>query len=266
MTAYLIGIGLETTNRALTKGIDVLPGDTKTVIFEQTKQTPVNYTVELDGQTGEFTVVTLADLRVYEVYIRPESILQLGDQVDIEFVVANRGEAEGTFVGPININGVPLSASAVNIPGKKEGIPGEKFVSFPFIPDKTGTYEVEVYGEKATFRVVFKKLELSEAVNSGLIQATVSGAGMQSVGLEMVSTSNEPLCIIVLPMTMFISQTSSVQNMMSVRSETTFILEPRESTEYFPLEATCVSMDREVPSKSNRFTIVNYPPASWGAS
>jgi hypothetical protein len=71
-----------------------------------------------------------------------------GDAVTISAAVANSGDLPGDYTVTLKINGREVESQTVNVGGS-----GSTTVTFTFVPDAEGIYEVEVNGRQSTFNV-----------------------------------------------------------------------------------------------------------------
>jgi flagellar basal body-associated protein FliL len=96
-------------------------------------------------------------------------------------------------------------------------------------------------------------VDLQTAITQGIVQATVEGMNLQQIKLNLKSNTDHTLEITVKPGTTFISQSSGVQNMVSLYP-TTIYLEANANS-YKTLSVACISMNLETPSSQNSFAI-----------
>lgn len=75
--------------------VELAPGESKTIAFEVTPTVPKTYNVSVDGLTGTFSVVGVADIRVENLVISPAEVL-IGEKVTISCQATNYGTATGS--------------------------------------------------------------------------------------------------------------------------------------------------------------------------
>ncbi len=105
-----------------------------------------------------------------------------------------------------------------------------------------------------------KAVELSEALLKGLIKVSVSGDGLESLGLSIESTSDDPLEVTVSAGTVFQANSGGTQNMVT-REDGKVTVRTRGSKQSLAIDAACANMDRNTPSGSDTF-IISKTPAS----
>jgi hypothetical protein len=101
-------------------------------------------------------------------------------------------------------------------------------------------------------------VDLGEAVAGGLVQATISGDGLQRINITLRSTSDSPLEVAILPGTMFEAQAAGVQSMV-VREEKVLSLKSRDSVLSHFVPVACAIMELDQPDENDAFTISMIP-------
>ncbi|HLE75565.1 MAG TPA: hypothetical protein VI864_05925 [Candidatus Bathyarchaeia archaeon] len=101
-------------------------------------------------------------------------------------------------------------------------------------------------------------VELGEAVTSGLVEATISGDGLQRINITLRSTSDSPLEVTILPGTMFETQSAGIQSMV-VREERVLSLKSRDSVLSRSVPVACATMELDQPDEKDPFTISTIP-------
>lgn len=96
-------------------------------------------------------------------------------------------------------------------------------------------------------------IDLQTAITQGMVQVTVDGISLQQIRLTLKSNTYQPLEITIKPGTTFLSQSSNVQNMVSLYP-TTISLAANANT-YKTLSVACISMNLDTPTSQNTFTI-----------
>jgi len=71
------------------------PGESQVVAFEVTPAEAGSYSVSVDGLSGSFTVIGMADLVVSSLVIDPSQVY-IGETVTISVTVTNVGTATGS--------------------------------------------------------------------------------------------------------------------------------------------------------------------------
>lgn len=94
---------------------------------------------------------------------------------------------------------------------------------------------------------------LLEAINKGMIKVKVTGAGLESIGIEIESQVEFNLEIEIQPGILFYSNSSSTQNMISTGT-TTVTVEPELSVST-SVNVACTEMDKDTPESENNFTV-----------
>jgi len=101
---------------------------------------------------------------------------------------------------------------------------------------------------------------LIEAVADDLVEATISGDGLQSIDITLKSVSDDPLEVSISRGTIFGAQSAGVQSMVVIREEVLF-LKSRGSVSSGSIYVACASMELDMPDKNDTFTI-SMDPAS----
>ncbi|MCW4030601.1 MAG: hypothetical protein NWE92_13265 [Candidatus Bathyarchaeota archaeon] len=96
-------------------------------------------------------------------------------------------------------------------------------------------------------------IDLQTAITQGIVQATVEGMNLQQIKLNLKSNTDHALEITIKPGTTFLSQSSGVQNMVSLYSTTIYL--DANANSYKTLSVACLSMNLETPSSQNAFAI-----------
>lgn len=106
----------------------------------------------------------------------------------------------------------------------------------------------------ATPRPPGRGVELAQAVAQKLVEAKVSGNGLQRADISVKSLTAESLDIKVLAGTLLAPGSRSVQTMV-VRNARTLKLDGAGDTDAASLDVACASMHLGTPGKSDLFTI-----------
>ncbi|MBA7654309.1 hypothetical protein ES703_62186 [subsurface metagenome] len=75
--------------------VELGPGESKTVSFEVTPTEAKTYSVSVNGLTGTFSAIGVADIRVENLAISPAEVL-IGEKVTISVTAKNYGTAAGS--------------------------------------------------------------------------------------------------------------------------------------------------------------------------
>ena len=132
-----------------TQSVTIAPGASQSIAFSVTREEVGNYTVSVDGLTGNFTVSPPppAEFQVSNLTVTPSEV-----EVDEEFVVsvevANTGGSEGTYAAILEINGEAVETKNVVV-----GAGGTETVSFELTQDAPGLYTASLDGLTSTFKV-----------------------------------------------------------------------------------------------------------------
>ncbi len=106
--------------------------------------------------------------------------------------------------------------------------------------------------------VDFRRLTLQEAVEEGLVIATIYGNGLTQINVSLkpnVETNEKDLEIEILPGTLFISGTEGVQSMVVRRREVVYLSSESETEVSLELEVSCANMELKMPDFSDGFTV-----------
>jgi len=90
------------------------------------------------------------------------------------------------------------------------------------------------------------------------VQATFTGVNLDTVGVNLRSTSGNALRVVILPGTIFETQSVGVQNMV-VKEREEAVLMSYGSFVSFSVDSACVNMELGVPSENDTFTISSVP-------
>ena len=101
-------------------------------------------------------------------------------------------------------------------------------------------------------------VELSEAVAEGLVQATISGDGLEDIEVTLRSISDLPLEVTILAGTMFEAQSAGVQDMVVIEQRTVS-LKSRDSVLSRSVSVACATMELDVPGENDTFVMSNVP-------
>lgn len=136
------------------KNVALKTGETRQVTLTAVRSTEGTFDVRVDRLTGTFKTVkapvatqTPASFTVSNLSISPDSV-DPGKSVLISVLVANSGEASGTYKLNLMVNNVLAATMDVNLSGKSN-----QTVTFSTSRDTAGSYSVEVNGLKSSFTV-----------------------------------------------------------------------------------------------------------------
>ncbi len=103
-------------------------------------------------------------------------------------------------------------------------------------------------------------VELIEAKNMGLIEASATGTGsINRIKISLTSKSDDTMEVAILPGTIFTSSATGVQSMV-VLTEKLILLDPYETTDPFDVDAACASMELDAPEESNSLMLSTEAP------
>jgi hypothetical protein len=105
--------------------------------------------------------------------------------------------------------------------------------------------------------VDLSSVTLQEAVEEGLVVATITGSGLSQIRVSLKPKVEVNYEVVIEPGTLFISGTEGVQNMV-VRQQQIVYLKP-EMEVGFELEVSCANMSLKEPSYSDVFSISSEP-------
>jgi len=131
------------------KDMVVAAGDTQTISFELTKDDPGLCTIDLDGLTGEvnFRELKPAEFKIGSLSISPNPA-KVGEETSIKISIRNVGEARGTYMATLVVDGVVDQTREVTVAGGTSDS-----VVFFVSKDSPGSYGVEIGGQEETLEV-----------------------------------------------------------------------------------------------------------------
>lgn len=132
------------------------------------------HTVELGGETLEFTALTPPEYEVGKLKVDPD-VQKVKATVGVSATVRNVGEAYGTFLGVLKVNGKEAATSDVEV----EGNGGTNVVEFEFERPKPGVCKLDVDGSKGK-AVIVKPVRLA----SGAVIKNSMGGGINKLVLD----------------------------------------------------------------------------------
>lgn len=105
------------------------------------------------------------------------------------------------------------------------------------------------------------KVDLTEVASKGLVQATASGNGLESVALVLISKSSAPLEVTIFPGTIFQARSTGTQNMVAREKRVVRLTRFASAGSWKSLisRAACANMRLAVPSGDDTFAISNIP-------
>ena len=124
-------------------------GESETATHTLTLETPGDYTVEVDGLTTSFTVVTPpspAEFVVSDLFASPDEVEE-GEPVTISVRVTNIGETEGNYTVEFKVDGETIKTEIVTLAG------GETTTLSLEETWTAGTYQINVEDLTETFTV-----------------------------------------------------------------------------------------------------------------
>jgi hypothetical protein len=101
-------------------------------------------------------------------------------------------------------------------------------------------------------------IDLAEAEEQGLVEADITGRGLDWIDMVLESLTPDPLQLTVEIGTIFVAESSGTQNMVVIQEETVF-LEAKGSVEAVVVDVACASMQLHIPDEEDQFTISREP-------
>jgi hypothetical protein len=101
-------------------------------------------------------------------------------------------------------------------------------------------------------------VDIAEAVTSDLVDATISGDGLQEIDFTLKSNSNDPLDVSIPRGTIFETPSAGVQSMVAIEDKSVY-LESLGSVVSGSVDTACASMDLDMPQGADAFTISAQP-------
>jgi len=142
--AVLMINGIEVEAKDITLGA----GTKKDISFRITKHTPGLYKIEIGNLADTLKVLRPAEFKVVSHSITPNPA-KVGETVEIKFEVQNLGEAEGTYVASLKVNGVVQETKTTTLGG---GV--TRSVLFTVSRNSPKTYEIEIGGVKDVIKII----------------------------------------------------------------------------------------------------------------
>lgn len=102
-----------------------------------------------------------------------------------------------------------------------------------------------------------QRIELGQALELGLVDATLKGDGLQSVALEMTSSSADELIVVIAAGTWFEPKRAATQSMIAIAT-LEVLLAPDESGTW-SVDVACGKMRRDQPGDDDRFSLAAKP-------
>ncbi len=152
-----------------TSEVTLIGSESQTVVFTTVQTIPGDYTVNVEGQIGTFTVEAPpapAEFVLSNLTISPAEV-KLGESVNISATISNTGEVEGSYIVTLKLNDVAEDTKVVTLAGGQSTT-----VAFTVSPDVTGIYNVEVDGLVGSFSVV----EIVKPINWWLIGSIIAAS------------------------------------------------------------------------------------------
>ena len=101
-------------------------------------------------------------------------------------------------------------------------------------------------------------VDSGKALSLGLVQATVSGSGLQRINIALKSTSDSPLQVVIPLGTIFETQSAGVQSMIVIE-RSVISLKSRDSVSSLNAPTACAKMELDTPDENDTFTISGIP-------
>jgi hypothetical protein len=185
ITARLKNTGGVTASRAVqlkidgqveaSQDIEVAPGEAHLVSFTVSREDAGVYAVDVEGLTGSFVVEGVLPQSVFSLgsLIVTPGEAKPGDTVTVSFDVANTGEAQGSYLAVLRINGIEEDSEEIQLAGGET-----RTVTFTTSRQDPGSYEIEI-GDAAlgglsdTFLITDKAASVNWAMVGGIIGGVI---------------------------------------------------------------------------------------------
>ncbi|MHB9287017.1 PKD domain-containing protein [Halobacteriales archaeon Cl-PHB] len=170
------------------QGVTLAAGETTTVSFTPSFDTPGRYELVIEGTVaGTLTVepAPSAELRVTNARLAEPAILE-DRSVAVEATVENRGDAEGTATFELTADGVVMDTTTVTVPAAES-------TTVPFEPrfEDPGTYDVAVEDVPAGSLTVTDDPALIENCT------TITAPGQYRLGEDLTAPADATACIAI---------------------------------------------------------------------
>ncbi len=161
-----------------TKDVTLEGGESTTVTFSITKETPESYSVVIEDLSGSFKVLEPAEFEVSNLQVSPSEV-ETGEEVEISVDVKNVGEIEGDKTLELTVDGESKTKNVTLKPGES------KSVTFTIARESEGTYEVNLGELSSSFEVVTPFIKPEESTVSGNIsEDTILTASLSPYTVE----------------------------------------------------------------------------------
>jgi hypothetical protein len=133
-----------------TRSVKLPAGGKETVTFAISRAAPGTYAVEIGGLTGSLVVSRIlrpAAFALSSLSIKPSQVAP-GEKVTVSVLVANTGDAKGTYTVQLKVNGAVVESRDVEV----EGLSSRPVV-FTIAEDEPGTYDVNIAQLSGQFQV-----------------------------------------------------------------------------------------------------------------
>lgn len=153
-------------------------GAKKDISFQITKDTPGPYKIEIGNLVGTLKVLKPAEFKIVNHSITPNPS-KVGETVEIKIDVQNLGEADGTYVASLKVDGKIVETKQITLGGG-----ATRSVSFIVSRSSPGTYEIEIGGVKDTMEII-QPVRLPNG--TFLVKKLIGGLGKLTVknGLDL---------------------------------------------------------------------------------
>ena len=134
----------------VTEKIALDAGESTTVVWTVSEDTPGSHSVTVNGESASFTVVldAIPEFSVSNLVIVPASVAP-GERVTVTVDIENTGGASGDYTVTVMVDGVEVDSETETVAAGSS-----RTVSFSLTEDAEGVHEVEVDGLSGSFTVV----------------------------------------------------------------------------------------------------------------
>lgn len=129
--------------------------------------TPGTHTLKMGDATIRFTALTPPDYREGKLKLSAP-VVKVGDSISLQILVANRGEADGTYPGEFTVNGKQEDVQPTTVAGNDSAQ-----LVFTVSRTKPGRYRLAVGGAKAGVMVV----KTTRPASGKVLRNTMGGGG-----------------------------------------------------------------------------------------
>jgi hypothetical protein len=147
--------------------ITVAGSESQTAYFSVVRNDPGKYTVDINGLTGEFFIISVippnATFSIGQLTITPVEA-KLGEIIAISAVISNTSEYDGIYSAKLKINNIVLVTKEISVSAGDSEI-----VSFDTSQSEVGVYTVEIGDASGTFTIKASQNVAPRVINWWLI-------------------------------------------------------------------------------------------------